>query len=101
MVSAGEGMVLPKKELTGGGGEAFDLEAATLHEEARDPETGLSHATLRADIFEELYRTEIGWVLHRNDRTDPSAESWEKIEDKAAAWLVRNGHELPPELKPE
>ena len=90
------------QKLTGGSGEAFDLGAATLYEEARDPVTGLSHATLRADIFEELYKTEIGWVLHRSDRTDPSAESWEKIEEpEVAAWLARNGHALPPELKSE
>ena len=91
---------MPEKKLTDGGGEGFDLEAATRYEEARDPATGLSHATLRADIYEELYQTELGWVLHRNDRSDIAAESWKKIEEKeAAAWLVRNGHALPTELR--
>ena len=89
------------QKLTDGSGEEFDLGAATLFEEARDPATGLSHATLRADIFEDLYQTDLGWVMHRSDRTDPSAESWIRVEDKqAAVWLIRNGHALPPGLKP-
>ena len=92
-----------EQQLTDSSGEGFDLEAAILYEEARDPETGLSHATLRADVYEELYQTEIGWVLHRSDhgdRTGLAAESWEKVEPQAAAaWLARNNHALPPDLK--
>lgn len=83
--------------LTDGTGRWFDLDAAKRFEEGRyfDGRNHISLATGTQWDHEALYRTQSGkWILRRDSQWQGSRETFEEIDNAAAArWLVTNEHE--------
>lgn len=75
----------------------FNTDAAT--EYAQDTywngSNMISKATGSQWNHEKLYRTKNGkWVLNHWSQMQGSGETWEEIDDEAAAvWLIKNGHD--------
>jgi hypothetical protein len=86
-----------------GDGRWFSSDAATRYEEGRrwDGQNHISLATRSQWDHEALWRTKSGaWVLHWWSQWQGSQDTWEIIDaDKAARWLIRNGRDLPEELR--
>jgi len=78
-------------------GRWFDPDKAEKFEEKRrfDGHNMISLATGSQWEHEVLYRTAGGrWILHNWSQWQGSSECWDEIDnDRAARWLVRNGHE--------
>lgn len=80
----------------------FNLETAKSWRETThwDGSNHISNATGSQWDHEALYRTRSGgWVLNHWPQRQGSGESWILIEPQdAAAWLIRCGLDLPPDL---
>jgi len=87
----------------GDDGTWFDPEKANQWEEETewDGRNHISLATGSQWDHQQLFHTAGGkWVLHHWSQWQGSRPSWELITAKdAAAWLIRNKHDVPAELK--
>ena len=88
---------MKRQVLTDGSGRWFNLESAEQFEEAVrwNGSNNISLATGSQWEHETLYRTAgRRWILHAWSQRQGTRETWEEIDDEAAAkWLVTNGHE--------
>ena len=77
----------------------FDVESATKHSESthHDGRNFLSDATGSQWEHEALYCTRKGvYVLNHWSAYQGAGETWTLLDAAAAAaWLVRNGHDIP------
>ena len=87
-------------------GTVFDLDSATRYPEQtrREGHSRISQATGSQWDHEELWRTaERAWVLHAFSEQQgghSGYDAWTQITDeRAAAWLVNNGHDIPDDLQ--
>lgn len=78
-------------------GTWFDIDKAEMFSEEKwwDGSNNISKATGSQWNHEALYRTANGrWVLNAWSQYQGSRETWEEIDNEAAArWLVSNGEE--------